>query len=337
MLRKFRKYLLSITVLLIIVFVFGLSASALGIYTVKSGDNLWSIAAANNTAITNLKAINGLTSDIILIGQQLKLTPSTKHTVKSGDSLWSISRSFNTTITAIKDYNGLVSDSLQIGQVLYVPTTNTITKPAPVLYWPSVTYVVKAGDTLSGVAVKFSTTTANIMKYNYMRDGEWLNEGQKIAINGFAPRNYAVIANESTAPLRIGKLVDWFLDGQYLIKRNDIFIITDVKTGIHFQVKMLGGVNHSDVETLTANDTATLKTLFPVWEWTPRPMVIFHNGMNIAASLSGMPHSFDSISTNNVTGHFDLYLYNSIGHSSTTSVTYIGQHKDNVLIAAGLK
>lgn len=337
MFTKLRKYALLITVLLILVFVFGISASALGIYTVKSGDSLWSVAVANNTTISNLKAINGLTSDTLLIGQQLKLAPSTKYVVQSGDSLWTISKSFNTTILAIKDYNGLISDSLQIGQVLYIPTTSVSTKPAPVLYWPSVTYIVKAGDTLSSVAVKFSTTAATIMKYNYMRDGEWLNEGQKIAINGYAPRNYAVMPNESTTPLRIGKLVDWFLDGQYVIKRNDIFFITDVKTGIRFQVKMLGGVNHSDVETLTANDTAALKSLFPVWEWTPRPVVIFHNGMNIAASLSGMPHSFDSIPTNNVTGHFDLYLYNSIGHSLTTSAVYIGQHQNNVLIASGLK
>jgi LysM repeat protein len=308
----------------------------LGIYTVKSGDSLWSIAAANSTTVTNLKAINGLTSDTLLIGQQLKLSPSTKYTVKSGDSLWSISKSFGTTITAIKEYNGLLNDTLQIGQALYIPTASTVTRPAPVLYWPSVTYIVKAGDTLSGVAAKFFTTAANIMKYNYMREGEWLNEGQKLAINGFAPRNYAVIPFESPAPLKIGKLVDWFLDGQYLIKRNDIFLITDVKTSVRFQVKMLGGLNHSDVETLTANDTAVLKSLFPVWEWTPRPVVIFHNGMNIAASLSGMPHSFDSISTNNVTGHFDLYLYNSTSHS-TASAVYLQQHKDNILIAAELK
>lgn len=71
--------------------------------------------------------------------------------------------------------------------------------------------------------------------------------------------------------------------------------------------------------------------------WAPRAVVIFHDGINFAASLSGMPHSYNSITDNNVTGHFDLYLYHSIGHDSNVSATYQQQHQDCVLAAAGLK
>ncbi|MEJ1294868.1 LysM peptidoglycan-binding domain-containing protein [Latilactobacillus sakei] len=42
-------------------------------YTVKSGDSLWSIAQKNGTTISQLKTANNLRSDLILVGQVLKL------------------------------------------------------------------------------------------------------------------------------------------------------------------------------------------------------------------------------------------------------------------------
>jgi nucleoid-associated protein YgaU len=45
-------------------------------YTVKRGDSLWAIAAAklgNGARYTEIKALNGLTSNTIYAGQVLKL------------------------------------------------------------------------------------------------------------------------------------------------------------------------------------------------------------------------------------------------------------------------
>ena len=56
--------------------------------------------------------------------------------------------------------------------------------------------------------------------------------------------------------------------------------------------------------------------------------------MNIAGSLSGMPHSFDTTPNNSVIGHFDLYLKNSLPHSGSTSQTYVQQHYNNIPIAS---
>ncbi|MDP2892513.1 MAG: LysM peptidoglycan-binding domain-containing protein [Bacillota bacterium] len=314
----------------------GFAGASGSVYTVQAGDSLWKVSAANGLTVTQLKSYNGLASDTIYPGQQLRLTPSTKYTVQSGDTLWKIAQKYGTTVAAIKELNGLTSDTIMPGRVLYIPSGAAGTvRPQPVRGWPSITYIVQTGDTASGIAAKFGTTAAKIMGYNYMRAQDWFNVGQKIAVNGYAPRDYAVLPGDASAPARVGTLVDWFRDGQYLLHRNDVFLLTDCATGLQFKVQMIGGVNHSDVEPLTAADTAVMKKLFPVWKWDPRPVVVFSNGMNIAASLSGMPHAPDTIAGNNAAGLFDMYLYNSTGHRADVSQVYVQQHQACVLKAAG--
>lgn len=53
------------------------SSAATGSYTVKSGDTLYGIAKTYGTTVTSLKSINGLTTDLIQIGQQLKIPTTT--------------------------------------------------------------------------------------------------------------------------------------------------------------------------------------------------------------------------------------------------------------------
>ena len=43
------------------------------IYIVKKGDNLWDIAKAHGTTVDSIKAKNGLKSDVIRPGQELKV------------------------------------------------------------------------------------------------------------------------------------------------------------------------------------------------------------------------------------------------------------------------
>lgn len=323
--------------------VLGTQALAATTHTVKAGDWLSTIAKTYGVTVQQLKQYNSLATDTIYVGQKLIVSPDTRYIVKSGDTLSKIASKHSTTVAKIKSRNNLKSDAIYARQVLYIPSDSKSTAPSTstsgspskaVTKWPSVTYTVKSGDSVSGVAKKFKTTTALIMKYNYMDSGEWLNAGQKIAINGFAPRNFAVTPGESASPKRVGKIVDWFLDGKYLIKRNDVFIVTDVETGLQIKLKMMGGLNHSDVEPLTSDETVKMKQLFPTWNWTPRPVVVFHKGINFAASLSGMPHSYDTV-TNGVDGHFDLYLSGSKNHGESVSQAYVKQHLDNVLVAAG--
>lgn len=93
------------------------------VYTVKSGDSLYSIARKYNVTVNDLMKYNNLTSNLLSIGQQIRIPTSgtsNTYTVKSGDSLYSIAKKYNTTVDRLKSKNNLTSNLLSIGQVLNV-------------------------------------------------------------------------------------------------------------------------------------------------------------------------------------------------------------------------
>lgn len=90
-------------------------------YIVKSGDSLWSIANRYNTTVNAIKLLNNLSSDMLYIGQSLKLPSNNtgqSYIVKPGDSLWSIANKYNTTVNKLKQLNNLNLDIIYIGQSL---------------------------------------------------------------------------------------------------------------------------------------------------------------------------------------------------------------------------
>lgn len=95
-------------------------------YTVQKGDSLWVIANKYGITTEELKSYNNLTSNLLSIGQVLKIPKgktSTEniYTVKKGDSLWTIANRYNTTVEKIKVLNNLTSNLLSIGQQLKIP------------------------------------------------------------------------------------------------------------------------------------------------------------------------------------------------------------------------
>ena len=91
-------------------------------YVVKAGDNLYSIANRYNTTVDEIKKLNNLSSNLLSIGQILKLPTQENNTyiVKSGDNLYSIANKYNTTVDEIKKKNNLTSNLLTIGQILII-------------------------------------------------------------------------------------------------------------------------------------------------------------------------------------------------------------------------
>lgn len=95
-------------------------------YTVQKGDSLWVIANKYGITTEELKSYNNLKSNLLSIGQVLKIPQgktSTEniYTVKKGDSLWTIANRYNTTVEKIKVLNNLTSNLLSIGQHLKIP------------------------------------------------------------------------------------------------------------------------------------------------------------------------------------------------------------------------
>lgn len=94
-------------------------------YTVRSGDTLWLLAQRYGTTVDAIKNLNGLTSNMLNIGQALKIPtaggPYFEYAVRAGDTLWLLSRRYGTTVDAIRNLNGLTSDRLEVGQILRIP------------------------------------------------------------------------------------------------------------------------------------------------------------------------------------------------------------------------
>ena len=152
------------------------------IYIVKSGDSLYSIARKYNTTVDEIKRLNNLSSNVLSIGQVLKIPSSESnntgsgtgttntYVVKSGDSLYSIARKYNTTVDEIKNLNNLTSNLLSIGQVLKIPSGSSTN-----------TYVVKSGDSLYSIARKYQITVDELKKLNNL-SSNLLNIGQVLKV-----------------------------------------------------------------------------------------------------------------------------------------------------------
>lgn len=149
-------------------------------YMVKSKDSLYQIAKKYNVSVETIKQVNNLTSNLLSIGQILKIptenipTDYKEYEVKSGDSLYSISKLYNTTVDAIMNANNLQSTILSVGQILKIPIASEEEYPATTkeCYGEGYiepqyeTYTVKKGDNLYDIARRYNTTVINLMDLN---------------------------------------------------------------------------------------------------------------------------------------------------------------------------
>lgn len=159
-------------------------------YTVKPGDTLSQIAPVYKMSVRELKDLNNLKSDLIFIGQKLKVKsgvvdsvpipkptspkptapikpsrPSTNsYAVKRGDTLSQIARVYQTSVRELKELNNLKSDLIFVGQQLKINQSSKGSSNVSVQ-----NYQIKAGDTLSAIARRFNTTVKKLKETNKLR------------------------------------------------------------------------------------------------------------------------------------------------------------------------
>ena len=131
-------------------------------YKVVKGDTLYAISNRYNVSVDSIKNLNGLTSNILSIGQVLKIPTSNindyiEYKVVKGDTLYAISNRYNVSVDSIKNLNGLTSNILSIGQVLKIPTSNIN---------DYIEYKVVKGDTLYAISNRYNVSVDSIKKLN---------------------------------------------------------------------------------------------------------------------------------------------------------------------------
>ena len=145
-----------------------------------------------------------------------------------------------------------------------------------------------------------------------------------LSVDGIAgPKTLTALYNKqaktSSSSAKNGKVekADWWTVVSKVFARGEIATVTDVKTGLSYQVKRHGGTNHADVEPLTASDTAILKKIYGgSWSWSRRAAWVDVDGRRFAASINGMPHGNGSLSYNNFSGHSCIHFLNSRTHGT---------------------
>jgi membrane-bound lytic murein transglycosylase D len=153
-----------------------------------------------------LKIPQGMGQQYALVADQIKesrppappererKTRVVKYKVKSGDTLASISKKFGTSSKSLLSANGLKSEAqVTEGKILKIPVKQQEkgtqvasgkkgkSKKTAAAEPTVIKYTVKKGDTLTQIAKRYSTTTAEIMKLNHLQGGQ-LKSGQVLKI-----------------------------------------------------------------------------------------------------------------------------------------------------------
>jgi LysM repeat protein len=288
--------------------------------------------------------------------------------IKDGDTIWDIAQDFNVTSNSILKYNNLTDNSvLKIGQTITIPGVIKIivnivplkpetVNPQPVTQpiketvlenviltdskneiladLPSNIYIVKEGDTLYSIAEDYGVTVNALATLNDLSEDVILKIDHELKIPEAVEQDPEPKALNDKESIKLkGDYINWFDKVQYIFEKNDVALVTDIKTGLSFKVKRLYGRNHADVEPLTKEDSAVMKSIYGSWSWDRRSVVVTIDGQNIAGSMNGMPHGGQQLSDNDFQGHFCIHFKGSKTHKGNR---VDATHQAAVKLAAGI-
>jgi lysozyme len=232
----------------------GNADSSNGYYTVQSGDTLSGIALKFSTTSSKLAQLNSISNpNLIYVGQRLLVNQSSNsnssssgqssstttnteasaasYTVKSGDTLSGIANQYNTTVNQIVSLNQLSNPNLiYVGQVLKLKnsqTTNSSSSSSSSTAATTVgTYTVKAGDTLSAIASRYSTSSSTLASLNSLSNPNLIYVGQvlKVSSNASTSSSTSSSANSTVTTA-----------ASYTVKSGDTLSAIAAKYGTTYQ------------------------------------------------------------------------------------------------------
>jgi LysM repeat protein len=196
------------------------------VVVVQPGDTLSEIALEHGLSVAELSAINGISDpNRIFAGQRLRLTakaavgtskPSASkplvHVVASGENLTGIAKRYGSTIAAIAKANGIANPSyVRVGQRLTIPGTAApapaiaAARPAKAPVVAPIVHLVASGENLTGIAKRYGSTIAAIVKANGIANPSYVRVGQRLTIPGTAAS--ASVVHAGGMPAAMASLV----------------------------------------------------------------------------------------------------------------------------------
>jgi len=168
------------------------------IHVVRPGENLFRIALRYGVTVNALTTANNLSNPrLIYVGQRLVVptaggsaqpvasSSSNVHIVQPGENLFRIGLRYGVSVNALAAANGIVNTQrIYAGQRLVIPgravaSPTPASAPAPPARQ---TYIVRRGDTLSAIALRYGVSVWALTQANGIRNPSLIYVGQKLRI-----------------------------------------------------------------------------------------------------------------------------------------------------------
>lgn len=176
------------------------------------------------------------------------------HSVKRGETLSSIAARYGSSVQAIVQANGLSGTTIYPGQTLVIPqggaTSNHIAQvtqgsPKPAASGGAArVHVVRAGDTLSGIAARYGTTVAALKSANGLASNT-IYVGQSLTIPSAAAGSPS--AAQQYLPV-VGSVGPAACSGSYTVQPGDTLSAIAARCGVTVSdLRTLNGLTNSSV------------------------------------------------------------------------------------------
>ena len=127
------------------------------------------------------------------------------------------------------------------------------------------------------------------------------------------------------------RFANWFTETRALARSMPNAIVYDYQTGQYYNVNMFSFGKHCDAEPITASDTAMMRKIMGVENWTPPAVwVILSDGKVYMASTHSHGHTVDHNPNNDLTGHICIHFPREMSEAEQTG-PYAVSHQKEIL------